>query len=134
MAKHIISTLTADVRYAQFVTQPGVSTLVRAVTVKGGAGVASAGSGQVVTPAGVRTEVSDEDAEFLLQHGQFLDHQKRGHVKIINKPTDPNTVAQKMEKDGGSAPKTPADVAKAAKMADKGDGTPPLQAVVNASK
>ncbi len=137
MAKHVISTLSADTRYAEWVTQPGVNTILRSVLVKGGAGIAVGGAGQIFTPDGVRTEVSDSDAEFLSKNGHFIEHQKRGHVKIENSARDPDKVAQKMESDDGSAPKTPADVKKEADEAAKKSGLKPeetLQAVTNKAK
>ena len=138
MAKHVFSTLSADTRYADFITQPGVSTIHRSVLVKGGGGVALLGAGQsVITHHGVRTEVSDGDAEFLAKHKQFQDHEKRGHVRIENVARDPDKVAQKMEADSGSAPKTPEDVKKEAEAAAKKSGLKAeetLQAVTNKGK
>lgn len=69
--KHIISILEAGTKYT------GID---RDVLVKGRSG------GVVVwgiyKPTAVRTEVSDEDAEFLANHGLFQFHQKGGFVKI----------------------------------------------------
>lgn len=137
MAKHIYSTLSADTRYAEWVTQPGVNTMLKSVLVRGGAGVAVGGAGQIFTPDGVRTEVSDADAEFLSKHGQFIEHQARGHVRIESKAFDAEKVAQKMETDGGSTPKTPVDVKADADSAAKKSGLKPeetLQAVTNKGK
>lgn len=135
--KHVFSTLSADTRYNQWVHNAGINTTERSVLVKGGAGVALLGGGQIVdTPQGVRTEVSDEDAAFLAAHKQFQDHLKRGFVKIMNSAQDPDKAAQSMEKDTGSNPKTPADVKEAAEAAAKKaePGTPPLQAITNKGK
>jgi hypothetical protein len=145
MTKHVISTLSADNRYADFITQPGVSTINRAVVVKGGAGVVALGASRAV--AGVTTEVSDEDAAFLANHKLFQDHQKRGFVRIVDKPVDPEKAAQKMEKDdgetgadgtrkGGSAPLDNDDIAVAAKKAAEKSGLKPeetLQVVAGKS-
>lgn len=125
MAKHIISTLSADTKYAQFVTQPGVNTIQRFVLVRGGGGIATRGFGQVYTPAGVRTEVSDADAEFLANHKMFKEHQARGHVRIEKIARDADKAAQSMDSDNGSAPKTPADVKKEADEAAKKSGLKP---------
>jgi hypothetical protein len=137
MAKHIYSTLSADTNYANWVTQPGVNTIVGQVLVRGGAGVALGGAGRIYTPMGVRTEVSDADAEFLANHPQFKEHLARGHARIENKPGDPEKVATKMETDANSAPKTPKDVKKEAEEAAKKSGLKPdetLQAVTNKGK
>jgi hypothetical protein len=136
--KHVFSTLSADTLYTDWDTQPGVSTVQRQVLVRGGAGVAQRGNGpKIYTPAGVRTEVSDEDAAFLVSHGMFKFHQERGHVKIEDVPRDADKVAQKMDADTGAAPKTPADVKKAAEEAAKKSGLKPeetLQVVTNKGK
>jgi hypothetical protein len=138
MAKHVFSTLSADTRYAQWVNQEGVNTVLRSVLVRGGAGVALRGAGQqVATPFSLRTEVSDSDADFLANHKMFKQHQDRGHVRIESIARDPEKVAQKMDKDGGSAPKTPEDVKKDAEEAAKKSGLKPeetLQAVANKGK
>jgi hypothetical protein len=135
MTRHVISTLSADTRYTGWSKNAGLNTSDRSVLVRGGAGVALMGGGQVVdTPQGVRTEVSDADAVFLSEHRQFRDHVARGFVKILNTAQDPEKSAQSMEVDDGSRPKTPADVAEAAKKAQKDAGTPPLQAVNNKGK
>jgi hypothetical protein len=77
MTKVVISKLDADTNYE---TRDGDS--VRSVLVRGGVGFA--------TRDGVRTEVSDEDAEFLAKHGQFIEHEKRGHVRIESIAPDPD--------------------------------------------
>jgi hypothetical protein len=92
---------------------------------------------RVMTPAGVRTEVSDADAEFLAGHKQFQTHQERGFVKIEKIARDPDTVAQKMETDKGGAPKTPDDVKKEAEELAKKSGLKPdetLQVATNKGK
>lgn len=138
MAKHVYSTLSTGVDYTKWETQPGVSTALRKVTVRGGAGIAAHGNGpNIYTPLGVRTEVSDADAEFLAEHETFQFHQKRGHVRIESIAKDADKVAQKMDVDQGTAPVTPASVAKDAADAAKKSGLTPnetLQAVTNKGK
>lgn len=138
MAKHVYSTLSTDTTYADWLTQPGVNTIEKKVLVRGGAGVASQGNGpNIYTPFGVRTEVSDEDAAFLANHGMFKFHQERGHVKIESIARDADKVAQKMDADTGGKPKTPEDVAEDAAKAAKDSGLKPsetLHAVTNKGK
>lgn len=137
MAKQIYSTLSADTRYAEWVTTPGLNTIQKSVLVCGGAGVALRGAGQrVITPSGVRTEVSDADADFLQNNGHFKEHMKRGFVRIENVARDPEKVADKMETDEGGAPKTPDDVKKAAADAASKTGLAPDEslAVVTGGK
>jgi hypothetical protein len=135
MAKHIFSTLNADTRYTSWGTQPGVNTMQRSVLVRGGAGVAQRSQGtRVYTPDGVRTEVSDDDAAFLLTNKQFLAHQERGFVKIASAARDPDSVAQGMELDDGGKPKTAADVKAYADAVAKKSGLQPgetLQVTTN---
>jgi len=131
--KSVISTLTADTRYSKWVTQAGLNTVERSVLIKGGAGVARLGRPEE-TPQGTRTEISDEDADFLQNHNHFKDHMKRGFVRIVSKAPDPDKAAQSMEKDKGSAPKTADDVKATAEAKEKPDGTPPLQVVTNKGK
>ena len=120
MAKHIISTLGADTKYTSWVTNAGVNTVCREVLVRGGAGV---NDKRGIAVDGVRTEVSDADAKFLSEHGMFKFHQERGHVKIASIARDPDAVAQSMEVDDGTRPRTPGDVEKFAK--EKGLGKEP---------
>lgn len=136
--KHVFSTLSAGVDYTKWENQPGVSTVLRSVTVRGGAGVATSGNGpNIFTPKGVRTEVSDSDAEFLANHELFQLHQKGGHVKIEKIARDPDKVADNMDTDAGGQPKTPADVAEEAAKAAKQSGltaTETLNVVTNKGK
>jgi hypothetical protein len=135
--KHVYSTLNADTSYAFHVTTHGHNTIERQIVVRGGAGVARKGMGSVYTPDGVRTEVSDEDAVLLANHGMFKFHQKGGFVRIESIAKDADKVAKDMETDKGAAPKTPADVKAAADAAAAKSGlTPPetLQVVTNKGK
>jgi hypothetical protein len=138
MAKHVFSTLSAGTEYTEWVTQPGVNTVLRKVVIRGGAGIATQGNGpNIYTPFGVRTEVSDDDAEFLAKHGIFQLHQKHGHVRIESIAKDADKVAEKMEADTGSKPVTPAQVKKDAEEAAKKSGLSPtetLQVVQNKGK
>lgn len=132
MTKHVISTLSADNRYTNYVNSAGLNMPDYSVLVKGGAGVALIGNGRIVdTPNGVRTEVTDEEAAFLKTHPHFIEHEKRGFVKIINVAKDPEKVAESMEEDKGSKPKTPKDVATAANNVKD---VVPVQAVTNTGK
>ena len=79
MTKAIVSTLGADNAYATFGDAP------RRVVIRGCAGFRHVGRN---SPQGVRTEVSDSDAEFLGNHAQFKQHQERGHVRIENIASD----------------------------------------------
>lgn len=126
MTKHVYSTLSASVNYSAWDKSDGVNTIARSVTVHGGATIARPGTGpRFHTPNGVRTEVTDDDARFLADHWLFKQHRERGHVQILDRPKDADKVAEKMEPDEGSAPKTPEDVKEAAEAAAKQSGLKP---------
>lgn len=137
--KHVISTLAANTKYVGWVHQAGINTIERVVEVRGGAGVALQSAGQINagTPSGLRTEISDEDAAWLSKHKQFQDHVKRGFVRIVDKPVDPEKAAESMADDDGSRPKTNEDVKKDAAEAAAKAGLSPeetLQATTNGKK
>lgn len=131
--KNVISTLAADNRYTGYIKQGGLNQVERAVLVRGGSGVALRSGGESFsTPSGVRTEVSDEDADWLMNNEHFKEHLKRGFVRIEKKAVDPEKAARTMADDDGGKPKTPEDVKKAAKVSDP--DVSPVQAVTNKGK
>lgn len=139
--KRVISTLGAGTNYASFTEQGGMKSIARSVTVKGGAGVMQRQLSGVYgasrgAPDGVATDMSDEDAEFLLNHKLFKQHQERGFVRVINLTRDPNTEAQKMSKDDGSRPRNAADVKEFSRKQGLGKDDPAteLQVVSNKKK
>lgn len=81
---YIASTLTNPQKYAAFHRGgDGFLTEIEdlSVVLKGGFGLANS---HFVTPTGaVLTPVTDDQLAFLEQHAQFLEHQKKGFVKII---------------------------------------------------
>lgn len=83
------------------------------VLVKGGQGVMR--RKELFTPEnGVVTEISQEDAEFLLNHPLFKKHALRGFVRIVNYQPDDRRAAKEletMEKSDDSAQLTPEDFA-----------------------
>lgn len=132
MTKYVVSTLTADNLYTDWVNNNGTNNPAHSVLVKGGAGVADPKLAAVISAdvnfrEGVITQVSDQDAAFLEKNLHFKFHQERGFVKIISVNKNPETVAHSMEKDNGSRPRNENDVKEFAKK--KGDDT--LQAVTN---
>lgn len=132
MGKYVVSTLTRPNKYCDWETTSGIGTITREVLVHGGAGMARGGAdGNFITPDGVRTEVSNEDAEFLAQHPLFQEHQKRGFVKIIPRADDPDKVAQGMESKDPSRPATAATVEKYSDDLKKKTGSERLTVVTN---
>ena len=105
---YVYSTASTNVEYAQYGKAEGnaPAPVLRRVVVKGGANVANK---HVITPYGVVTKVSDEDAAFLATDPNFLRHQKAGHVKLETHNVDPEVVAANMTGRDRSAPLVEAD-------------------------
>lgn len=114
---HVISTGSSDVNYTEFrktVENKDIrQTVVRQVLVKGGQGVMR--RKELFTPYnGVVTEITDEEAEFLLRNEAFKRHMERGFVRIVNYHPDDKRASkelQTMEKEDDSAQLTPGDFA-----------------------
>src|SRR5690242_19571650 len=128
MTKYVISTLTADNQYTDWVNNNGTNNPKHSVLVKGGARVADPRLAAVIASdvnfrEGVITEISDADAAFLENNEHFKFHRERGFVKIVSRNTNPETTAKSMEKDEGSRSRNDTDVAEFAKKKD-----PTLQA------
>lgn len=137
--KHVISTLSADMKYVGWINQHGVNTIQKVVLVRGGAGVVrqSPNGLSAGTPGGLRTEISDQDAAWLSKDPHFIEHAKRGFVKIVDKPVDPEKAADSMATDDGGRPKDSDDVKKDADEAAAKAGLKPdeaLQATTNGKK
>lgn len=106
---YVASTLAAAVEYMGFKPQvaDNLPTIERSVTIGGGAGVANK---RFVTPRGVITPVTREEAEFLEGHYLFQLHKANGYVQILDsKPSDPDEVAADMTGRDNSAPIVPQD-------------------------
>lgn len=114
---HVYSTATNDCSYSHY--EQGGADLprrVKTVTVKGGRGWTPT-RGKAFFP-GI-TEVSDEDAEFLMNNEAFLRHEKAGFVRIEDSKVEAEKVVADMETQDGSAPLVPEDF----KAEDRDDGT-----------
>lgn len=104
---YVYSTLSNDQAYAGW-AKPNENSLpvrTKTVLIKGGANVANK---TLVTPKGVPNAISDEDLEFLKKNRHFVDHMKRGFIKI-GKRGEADKVAKDMTAKDQSAPRTPDD-------------------------
>lgn len=103
---YVFSTLTSDNRYT-FYADGGADMKVasRDILVKGGHGIAN---DRLITPLGVATEVTAEEAAALKEHPLFKLHMENGFVTIQDKKADPEKVAADLQGADGSAPLTPA--------------------------
>lgn len=107
MAKHVFSKMASDVRYVDWVD--GGADVKRegaSVMIKGGAGVAGK---HLITPLGLHTEVTDEEADILMRNHVFQFHLKNGSVVIEDKKADPEKIVGDMGGEDPSGPLTPAD-------------------------
>lgn len=117
MTKYVYSTLTCDNEYADWQRAGDQQSIHRKVLVNGGHGVMNK---NFMTPLGVETEVSDEDAEFLLNNSAFKFHMDGGFVRIEGQSFNPERVAADMTGADGSAQLTPADYEPGGKLAVDG--------------
>ena len=105
---YVYSTLTADTAFTGWkkIGEDKVPEKDGVVLVKGGTGVANR---HFLTPHGVVTGVSTEEAEFLMAHPLFQQQEKDGFVKIEKAKVDPEVVAADMKLRDGSSPLVPED-------------------------
>lgn len=109
MAWFVYSTLASNMEYTPWeVSQTDKNALPikkKGVFIKGGTGVATK---ELMTPRGIRTEVTDEEMEILKNDYVFREiHLKHGFVTIENVKAKAEKVAANMNMDDKSAPLTP---------------------------
>lgn len=106
----VYSTMTNNSEYVEYKTNTtnNLAIPVRKVVIKGGAGVSQKRT--LITPLGVRTEVSAEDLAFLQNDVNFKRHVDAGFLKVVSKgKPDADAVAADMQQRDGSAPLVPND-------------------------
>lgn len=124
---HIASTMTSDVKYTSWVSNPGGINTKKEIVgkdhvlIKGGHGVAHRrANGGLETPQGVITAVSDAELEFLKKDEVFQTHMKHGFVKILAPAAAkaaPEKIAKDMPDADKSAPLTDNDFKKGGRAA-----------------
>lgn len=107
---YVYSKLSNSQLYTEFVAGgadlPGIA---HSVHIKGGAGLADR---HIITPLGVRTEVTERDVESLKNNPVFQQHEKNQFVVIEAKPFEVDKVVANMgDKVDPSSPLTDADYA-----------------------
>jgi len=91
---HVFSTLANDQRYRVHKKGGGdLPTVAGEVYIKGGAGVAN---DRIITPAGVKTTINEDDYAILKQCDAFLDHHKAGYITVTEANADADDVADDM--------------------------------------
>lgn len=113
----VYSTLTCDNEYADWQRAGDQQSIKRTVLVKGGHGLMNK---NFMTPLGVETEVTDEEAQFLMNNSAFKFHMEGQFVRIEDKSYNPEKVAADMAGADGSAQITPADYEPGGKLAVEG--------------
>lgn len=110
MRTHVYSTLTNDYKYTNWSRPSDVTKypeIISEVLIKGGANRAT---DRLVTPLGVRTEVTDQQLESLEQNVTFNRHKKLGFILVTTDKEDADDVARRsMTPKDKSAPVTPND-------------------------
>lgn len=104
---YVYSTATNDAAYVEW--QKGGADLpvrARTITVKGGRGWTPT-RGKSLFP-GI-TEITPEEADFLMRNEDFIRHEKAGFVRIEAARADAEKVIADMEINDGSAPLTEED-------------------------
>jgi hypothetical protein len=106
---YIYSTLTNDYSYTNWTrpTDPNkYPEIIAQVLVKGGANRAT---DKLITPLGVRTEVTDQQLEQLEVNTTFKRHKDQGLIVVMTDKEDPDDIAKMMTAKDPSAPITPND-------------------------
>ena len=105
---YVVSTLSQDTSYPIW-SDGEVKTVKKHIVVKGGTGVANK---NLITPLGVVTQITEDEAKHLADHRLFKLHQKNGFVRILDRKIDPEVaVTDGMNSRDNSAPLVPEDFA-----------------------
>jgi hypothetical protein len=106
----VYSTATNSIDYVEYQAAAegaNARNVVKRVTVKGGTGMSNK---HFITPLGVATFVTDEEATFLLANKAFQRHVDRGFMQMRKENIDPEkVVAEGMEPKDKSSPLVPQD-------------------------
>lgn len=108
--KHVYSTLAVDMTYAAWRKGPDGRAIEQvheqSVHINGGAGIASR---HLITPLGVHTQITDEQAELLEADPTFRLHKANGFIRVEDDRVDVEKVVADMTARDESAPLVPED-------------------------
>ena len=120
----VYSTCSNDIKYGKRLKGVGDMTIAGKQVLIHGKATISPGKG-LKTPLGVRTDVTQEDLDYLLEDESFQRHIKAGHIVVMGAKKDADDVAKKeMVPHDASSPKmvtakaaedTPGEIKKKAK-------------------
>lgn len=103
----VYSTATAPIKYTGFKdTSNDLKEITYEITIKGGHGLVDK---NFITPQGVMTIVTAEEAEILLKDDHFKMHVERGFMRLEKTKADTEKVSSDMEQRDKSAPLVPQD-------------------------
>lgn len=134
---YVFSTLASSVSYPLYgeAVAGGIRPVLDEIKVRGGAGVVASGEG-LLTPRGVVTAITEEQAAMLRKNDVFKLHEKNGFVAISADELTGDAAAALLEGRDHSAPVVPQDYERMGGMkpptVDGGDEE--SQAVVTAPK
>jgi hypothetical protein len=113
MTYYVYSKLACHQKYVTyFEGKPtdAINRVEKSVTVRGQAGMCKSTDPDVITPAGVRTQITDEEYGLLKNNWLFNLHRTNGHVTVEEVKVNPNKVAKDLAPDEGSRPRVESDL------------------------
>lgn len=116
--KYVLSKLTGAQDYNFYVpgTGSGVNLVSCTIHINGGSNLADK---HFITPDGVITELTDEQAERLKTHPVFAIHEQNGFVKIVDSERTAEKEKKNLEVADKSSPMTPEKYAAEGKKAPR---------------
>jgi len=123
---YVYSTLTSAMVYTFYRKLDGVGNVVEhEVRIEGGANLADK---NVITPRGVMTAISEDDAALLKDHPVYKMHNANGFVTIEDRKYDIERVVSDLTSKDASAPIVPQD------FLDSDSGAKPIEVVSKKGK
>ena len=103
---YVLSKLTGAQDYSFYAkdTAVGVNQVICTIHINGGTNLADK---HFITPDGVVTEITEEQAERLRTHPIFALHEKNGFVKIVSSEKSAEKAKKDTQEEDKSAPMTP---------------------------
>ena len=115
---YVLSKLTGAQEYNFYAenTAEGVNQVTCSIHINGGANLADK---HFITPDGVITEITEEQAARLKTHPVFKQHEANGYIKIVNTQKEAEEAKKDTEEGDNSSPLTPKKYAKEGRKAPK---------------
>jgi hypothetical protein len=95
--QYVYSTLASDQDIAVWKDGPGgQKQVIKYIQIKGGAQIATKLAGEIITPLGIKTEVTDEDFALLQQDWTFNHFVENGKLVVLGESINPEKVVSDM--------------------------------------